>query len=479
MAETPTPQTALRDQLLKALSDRARSIDVLEAYYDGNHPLPGPPQRMERYREARDAFTNLSRMGVTNYVRLVADAPAERLLETGFRFGEPTNLKNDTDAWRIWERNHLSADARTLRHNTFVTGQAGMLVWPVNGLAQITVEHPRNVIVAYAAGSYRERAAALKTWVDDDGIKRVVLYLPDKVYKYRSTTTTAQLETGMPEAFEAWQPATDDTWPIKNPLGVVPIIEFRANPSLKPSPFGGGTSEFAGVLPIQDRINKTVFDRLVTAEYQAFRQRWAVGWTPDNPNEGMTASMAHMLTFPPNPADEQPVQVGEFSQADFTGFLKGVEADVGAMAAITRTPTFYTLGANISNISGDTLKALQAGHIAKCEAHRDNFTESDEEVLSLALLAEGNPRAADQMTMVIWRDIEHRTWAETADAVVKMQALGVPREALWAMLPNVTPQDIERWKILAADEALFAPQEPTTPNQARQIPAFDGINGAG
>lgn len=478
MAETPTPQTALRDQLLKALNERARGIDVLEAYYDGNHPLPSPPDRMSKYRQAHDAFKNLSRMGVTNYVRLVADAPAERLRVTGFRFGEPENLTNDTDAWRIWQRNHLDADSTTLHHKAFVTGQAAMLVWPVAGQAQITVEHPRHVIVAYAAGSYRERAAALKTWVDDDGIKRAVLYLPDKVYKYRSKSTTGQVEAGVLEEFEEWQPATDSTWPIANPLGVVPIVEFRANPDLRPSPFGGGISEFAGVLSIQDRINKTVFDRLVTAEFQAFRQRWAVGWVPDNPNEGMTASMAHMMTFPANEVGEQPVQVGEFSQADFTGFLKGVEADVGAMAAITRTPTFYTLGASISNISGDTLKALQAGLIAKCESHRDNFTESHEEVLRLALRAEGNPRAEDESSMLVWRDVEHRTWAETADAVVKMQALGVPREALWGMLPNVTPQDIERWKVLAADEALFAPQDPTTPNQARQLPAFT-TNGAG
>lgn len=479
MAENPTPQTRLRDTLLKALDERARTIDLLEAYYDGNHPLPEPPDRMTKYRQARDAFVNLSRMGVTNYVRLVADAPAERLRVTGFRFGDPKNLRNDDDAWAIWQRNHLDADSTTLHHKAFVTGQAGMLVWPDRGEAQITVEHPRHVIVAYTAGSYRQRAAALKQWIDDDGTKRVVLYLPDAVYKYRGVSDQATLDAGIPEEFEQWQPGTDDTWPIKNPLGVVPIVEFRANPDLRPSTYGGGTSEFAGVLSIQDRINKTVFDRLVTAEFQAFRQRWAVGWTPDNPNEGMTASMAHMMTFPANEADEQPVQVGEFSQADVTGFLKGVEADVGAMAAITRTPTFYTLGASISNISGDTLKALQAGHIAKCESHRDNFTESHEEVLRLALRAENNPRADDQSSMLVWRDIEHRTWAETADAVVKMQALGVPKEALWAMLPNVTPQDIERWKVLAADEALFAPEQTVTPNQARQIPAFAASTNGG
>jgi hypothetical protein len=164
----------------------------------------------------------------------------------------------------------------------------------------------------------------------------------------------------------------------------------------------------------------------------------------------------HLLSF-----EDGDVKVGEFGQADFTGFITAVESDVQAMAAITRTPSFYTLG-SISNISGDALTALQAGLIAKTESHRDNFSESWEEVLRLALQAEGDPRSADQQSMVLWRDIEHRTWAETADAVLKMSTLGIPKEALWGMLPNVTPQDIDRWRVMAAEEALFAP-EPDVP----------------
>lgn len=439
-----------RGRLLEKLAGRGRDVSRLEAYYAGQHPLPQPPNKMQAYQEARDAFSSLSQMGVTNYVKLIADAPSERLRVVGFRFGEVENLDADPAAWRIWQRNHLDADSGTGQHKAIVTGQSFVLVWPVKDGAEITIEHPAQAIVAYVPGSYRARAAGLKCWVDDEGMKRVVLYLPDKVYKWATKAAENGLEAS--EDYKQWQPPTDDSWPIANPLGVVPLIEFRANPDLVPSPFGGGVGEFATVTSIQDRINKTIFDRLVTAEFQAFRQRWAVGWVPDDPNAGVRASMSHLLTF-----ENENVTVGEFSQADFRGFIDAVESDVQAMAAITRTPSFYTLG-SISNISGDSLTALQSGLIAKTEAHRDNFSESWEEVLRLALQAEGDPRSSDQQSMVLWRDIEHRTWAERADAVVKMAAVGVPREALWAMLPNVTPQDIERWRVMAAEEELFAPE---------------------
>lgn len=454
-----TPEE-LRDTLLKRLKDRADAVQLLERYYDGDHPLPGPPERMRRYQTAVQAYDKLSRMGVTNYLPLIADAPAERLRVTGFRFGEVENASADPYAWRIWQRNQMDADFGIVIHTAIKTGQAACLAWPDKGQAVITAEHPANVIVSYVPGSRRARAAGLKCWREDDGTRRVVLYLPNEVYKWQSSRPVPDDLVEIPVEYVEWQPPTDDTWPIANPLGVVPLVEFRANPDLKPAPYGGGTSEFAKVLSIQDRINKTIFDRMVTAEFQAFRQRWAIGWTPDDPNEGMQASMSHLLTFKDGPQD---VQVGEFSQADFSPFLKAVESDVQSMAAITQTPAFYTLGGSISNISGDTLKALQDGLIAKSEAHRDNFSESAEEVLRLSLQAEGDPRANDTSSMVIWRDLEHRTWAETTDAVVKMQALGVPKEALWAMLPNVTPQDIERWKVMAADEALFAPEPPTPP----------------
>lgn len=457
MAETdPGSPIWWRDRLLKQLEDRARSVALFERYYDGDHPLPTPPARMQSLTEAREAFKNLSGMGVTNYVKLVADAPAERLRVVGFRFGEVENLRADPIAWRIWQRNHLDADSGTAQHKALVTGQAAALVWTGPDGAEITIEHPSQAIVGYTPGSHRRRAAGLKCWEEDDGTRRVVLYLPDKVYKWKGRAA----EDGIDTPLDEWRPPTDDSWPIANPFGKVTLVELRANPDVRPAPFGGGSSEFAKVLAIQDRINKTVFDRLVTAEFQAFRQRWAVGWTPDDPNQAIQASVRHLLSF-----EDGDVKVGEFGQADFTGFITAVESDVQAMAAITRTPSFYTLG-SISNISGDALTALQAGLIAKTESHRDNFSESWEEVLRLALQAEGDPRSADQQSMVLWRDIEHRTWAETADAVLKMSTLGIPKEALWGMLPNVTPQDIDRWRVMAAEEALFAPEPDVPPVDA-------------
>jgi hypothetical protein len=74
-------------------------------------------------------------------------------------------------------------------------------------------------------------------------------------------------------------PETPDKKPVEgdefvpNPLGVVPIVEFRNRPRL----LGEGRSEIADVISVQNQINKLVCDMMIAAEFSAFKQRWATG----------------------------------------------------------------------------------------------------------------------------------------------------------------------------------------------------------
>ena len=446
-----------RNMLAEALRDRRRRVGKLEDYYNGEHPLPSPPKRLEAsaLAEARRAYSHLMRMGVTNWVKLVADAPSERLEVTGFRFsGSP---EADGLAWKIWQTNHLDADAQLVHDNALITGQSFVLVDPFMveaGMPVITCEHSSEMIVSYVPGSRRKVAAALKMWTDSD-TEYATLYLPDLIFKWQQGA----------DGSTSWEPRQaegDSDWPLPNPLGEVPVREVAANRSLRPAKFGGGIGEFETVLPIQDRINKTIFDRLVTAEFQAFRQRWAVGWSPEvDPNTGLPrpdqilkASQSFLWTFDADPSE---VKLGEFSTTDFTSFIKATEADVNAMAAISKTPPHYLLGAMV-NISGDALTAAESGLSSKTRKHARNFGEVWEDVMRLALrVVNEDELAADMQSEVIWGDIEHRTWGEQVDAVLKMQALGVPREALWSRLPSVSPQDIVRWRGMTGIERLLDP----------------------
>lgn len=466
-----------RKRLLEALDIQAKRVGLWEKYIDGDHPLPTPPQGMSAasFAEAKQAFLNLSRLGVTNMCPLIASAPAERLQVTGFRFGD--SLNGDADAWRMWQRNHLDADSRLLHDTVFQVGNAYTLVWPnARREAVITMEHPSEMIVAYAAGSRRERVAALKRWVAEDGRWYVTLYTPEYLYKWKTRSRRPLYGTAMGDLAWEQRRVEDEEWPLPNPLRRVPVVEFAVNTGLKARPFGGGVPEFARVLPIQNRMNKTVFDRLVTGEYQAFRQRWAIGWKPPlDPETGepdpaamFRAGQSRFMTFGGKRTE---VEVGEFDQADFTPFLKSLEADMTLAAAFTKTPPYYLLG-RMENISADGIAATDAGLVSKTEGHRDVLSESHEETISLGLRAQGDTRADDPQTSVLWRSIEIRTLAQIVDAGVKMQTLGVPEEEIWSLLPGVDQQRIERWlrrrkaqQLESAAEAEVEPVEPEEPEE--------------
>ena len=139
-------------------------------------------------------------------------------------------------------------------------------------------------------------------------------------------------------------------------------------------------------------------------------------------------------------AEENGAKCGQFAAADLTGYLKGKEADVHDIAAITSTPPHYLLGSMV-NLSAEALKAAEAGLIHKIYQRRRFLEEGLERTMRLA----GSPRRRRASSAE-----PRSTEGELVDALVKMSTLGVPRGVLWRRW-GATPQEIERWRQLNED----------------------------
>lgn len=262
-AEPLSPEWWLR-KLSRDLADRQPRLKRYDDYYEGTHPLGFATPKF------REAFGGLFKEFADNWCDLVVDAVRERLKVTGFRLGKDTS--GDARAWRIWQANALDAESQIGFTEALIAAEAYMLVWwGEDDTPAITVEHPSEVIVAHAAGSRRQRSAALKRWLGDDGHEYATLYLPDALYKFRSRSPRS---TGgiTPVQWEERE-VGNEAWPLPNPLGVVPMVPIVNRPRLlKP-----GASEIKKVIPIQDGVNKLVADMLVASEFGAAPQRWATG----------------------------------------------------------------------------------------------------------------------------------------------------------------------------------------------------------
>lgn len=461
------------DRLGAALDDRQKSVKESRDWRNGDHPIPPPPPNtLAAYdAEARAAFDRMSRLSVTNFLGSVVEVKARKLRVEGFRFSEGDNTA-DTEPWRIWHDNDLEADCDLLVDAALETGQAFGLVWinEQTDRAEITLEDPSQAIVAYAPGTRRRRAAGLKRWIDDSGYQFATLYLPDEIYKFRSTrvhdTSASEYEPSpstliLPSGMSAWQPrrVEGEAWPLVNVLGRVPLVEVTANGPLMRPTFGGGQPEFAGQIVDQKRINQTVLDMLITMEHQAFRQRWVIGWKP--PIDKKTGEVDRQATLRAGAAalmifGDDNAKVGEFSQADFRPFMDAVERDVKKIASTSGTPPYAFLLGDMINVAADSLARIEGQLTDMILGHQRQFGGDIKEIMHLALAVEGHPRADDPALKVDWAEPAQPTMSEQTEVAKALAELGAPLSAVFAAMPGVDRQEAARWVRQARAAAMLS-----------------------
>lgn len=402
-------------RLYKKIVDRREQVDFYSDYYTGDHPLPWLA------KQAREEFRRILAMTRSNYMGLVCDSTAERLSVEGFRFGAGADA--DEDTWRIWQANNLDSDSDMAWLEALICGVSYFHVAPnVDDAATpyVWVEHANQAIVEHTPGTNRrERAASLKVW-DDDWTQQIhaTLQLPDRIYKFAADRPKSG---GMPANVQWTERAVLKEQPNgqrKNPLGVVSMVEIANNPRL----LTGGVSELHDVTDIQDRINKTLADRLITQDYGAFPQKWISGW-PDEDEDGNpnTVDIGRNRAVTTEVTE---TNFGQWESAPLDPYSMAKREDVKDIASRTRTPAQYLLG-EMSNVNGETLKASESGLISKVKQRRRPFGEATEETMRIARRAAGLTDRADARMETIWTNPAYRTEGELTDAVVKKLASGI------------------------------------------------------
>lgn len=474
------------DHLESEMNKRQALIWLQEDYFAGRHKMTFASSAF------REAFGQMLAAISDNWIPLVIGASCERLKPQGFRFGE--DRKGDEDAWRIWQENQLDADGSLAFSEAAKHGESYLLVWPVEeskstGIfgrlfskrsdgptPRITVEHPSQMIVAREGGDRRRRAAALKRWEEDTGEIFATLYLPDEIHYFKRGKNGWLMR----------RPAA------ANKLGVVPVVPLVNEPQMLPcfppaaltalphsvgtySHVGLGRSDMADIISTVDLINKLLADMMVSSEVAAFKQRWATGLDvpvdpdTDEPIQPFKSAVDRLWI-----GDGENVKFGEFSATDLSNYTNAIEQRIQSLAARTRTPPHYLLG-QITNVSGDALKAAEAGLASKTNAKKNSFGEGLEEAIRLAFAWMEDDRATDLSAEVDWAPSEARSEAEYVDSLVKKMAFGVPKEQLWADV-GYSFQQIARFKSMLVEEGLrtdvFGPT--VDPNQQDAIQPVDG-----
>jgi hypothetical protein len=423
-------------------ADEAGRLNLIAASLKPRTPTVTLP------REATPTMARLAAKSQTNYLPLVLDTLAQVMKVEGYRAkGASDNAK----PWANWQRNSLDARQSGITRSALAYGASYATILPGDTGPVITGVSARAMTALYQDPS-RDDWPMLALQVDGNLVK---LFDEEQVYYLgqqndpRSGLVAPLLQSRGLEFIEA------------RPHGMpfCPVARFRDRMLLE------GEEQYGIIEPIitiQHRIDETTFGMMVAQFFSAFRQRYIIGWMPESEAEELKASASQLWTF-----SSENVKAGDFAETDLTRYLESKNSGVRDMAAISQVPA-QSLGVDgINNVSAEALASLEAGKDRKADEITTSLGETWELVLRAAAYIEGDEEsAADFSAQIRWKNATARSLAQTVDALGKMaQMLGVPVEAVWERIPDVSETDIINWKRLRKESqaglgdltAMFSP----------------------
>lgn len=438
---TPSAQKALDvvERMLPMLRHDSRELTLFDDYMRGKHARPYKPA------DATDEYRLLEARSVANVMPLVVGTIAQTLYLEGYRRGDQAD---NAPAWRAWQANGLDGRQSMLYRSSLTYGVAYMVVLPGTTAPVMRPVSPRRLLAVYddqAADEWPRFALESVPYLNERGerCERFRLYDDEQVHDVAERDVVA-LDSLRHDGAKT------------HGLGVCPVVRYPCELDLE----GRYTGVVGPLIPSQDRLNQTTFDMNMVQSYGSFVIRTASGMTlpgmPGTEGGGESGDAAK--------AREAKMRVGAdrflVSQDPDTKFgtLAGTPLDgyIGTrdqaqrdIATKAQVPPHHLLGGNAA-MSAEALAATETGLQRQSDSHQHTFGESHEQSFRLSALADGD-RAGweDYEAQSVWANKEARSFAQTADALLKLHdGLEVDAEMLWPMIPGWTQLDVERAKEL-------------------------------
>jgi len=375
----------------------------------------------------------LLKLAKTPWVSLVIDSFTQCLLVDGYRSeGSKDNIPG---VWQTWNANQMNARQVAIHRAALTYGHAyasAMLGTALDGSDQAVLRgwSPRRCLTLYndqTADDYPKYGLILL----QDG--KSVRFFDDQFW----------YDIPMPAAgdFPDDMPMTQ----VYHGTGVVPIVRYLNTMDLDGKVMG----EVEKLIPIASRIDKTLFDRMLTQHYNSFKIITATGLdelTADASDEDAAAAEQELSQNRRVLATGNPnASFGVIPETALNPFVSAFESDIATLESVSQLPPSWS--SRLVNLSADALAAARAATTQKIYERKINFGASHNQLLRLAAHLEGDAAAArDFEATVTWADTEVRSLSQVVDAWGKAtQMLGVPKWATWRKIPGVGEDEARMW----------------------------------
>jgi hypothetical protein len=440
-AAPPADTVKRAQQCLTGLKSDRTKLDRIDNYVRGKHAGPYTP------RNASQEYRILAARSISNFLPMVVAAPAQSLSVEGYH---RQGADEDAPEWQAWQANGLDARQAAIYRAAITYGHAFTVTLPDEKDPKKPVVRalsPRNMWAAYDDPSSDEwpmYALELPKLPGSDGTVTGRYY--DDVHVYEVTADEEKVTLGRARA---------------HGLGVCPVRRFAAQVDLE----GRTTGAVEPLIPLQDRINQSVFDLLIAQTYGSFKVRTISGMAPPlkrDPETGepvldadgnpvpkpITMDASRLLMAP-----DADTKFGTLDETPLGGYIESIGMSVRHLAVVSQVPPHYLLG-DMINLSAEALAAAETTLMRMVAELKRGFGESHESNLRLFAKIMGLEQAStDLASQVRWADTESRSLSQLVDALGKaVQMLGVPKQAVWPKLPGFSDTDRANWPELAAAE---------------------------
>jgi hypothetical protein len=418
--------------------------------YEGNPPLPVVNNNQ---REAVKWFYGQSR---TNFERLIVAAVLSRLRIRGIRTAVDNDEGGDAEAFDAWKRSRgklwsleVHKYALAMRKGYVIVGK------DEQGRLLVTAEDPRQVTAIVDPADPTKVLAALKLYYDDARMQDVAyLFLPGRVMvakrdRWVSAPTLGNIfhadafywsvdlldeEGFLVESGEStepeWLQATGDM------PALCPVVVFENDDLM---------AEFEPYLPLLDRINQQVLQRMTIATVQAFKQRAMKGLPRTDPKTGEEINYDEIFVADPGAIWNIPasVDIWESGEVNLQPILQAIRDDVKDLAAISGTP-LYTVTPDAAQGSAEGASLQRETVTFKVEAKQDRWELSHEAVVELMFRTLGdNGRAKPGTAQIMWAPADRPSMSERANAIAQTKGV-IPRYIQMTEIWGLDPAEAER-----------------------------------
>jgi hypothetical protein len=398
---------AIRDRLLRRLSQERRFLTRYDDYFEGEQGLKylAPEIREQIGTRLVDLVINLP--------RYTTDVYENRLDIRGFRFPRMDN--GDEGLWEVWQHNdgdmlsqQAHRDSLAISRSYVLVGEGDddmPLITAQSAFDSIHEDDPRTHNVRYGVNH----------WTDEDGARWVNLFYPTGrttwVKKPKGTSWTVDGK-GEENAFDI---------PRLVPLINDPRVLGRRVPGRSDQRLG--RSVFHDLIGPTEALNKILTDMMVSGEFHAMPRRWAAGLSEKDfvGEDGKPLDTFSLIAGRIWGSENKDAKFGQFPEAALDNFHATAKLLTQFAFMQLGLPAHYLPFVGDNPASADAIRSSESQLVKRAERKQSVLSTRWERVQRLVLLTQG--KAADERARQIetmWGDPATPTFAQKADGTVKL-----------------------------------------------------------